>query len=309
MHHQLTTRQVIDEIFLPGADILNTRIARLSALSSDELRYFTAKWKEALTSQRFDLISKMVSLSEEDLTLDFTAVFKLGIEDAEEDIRVMAVDGLEMEDKFIFARPIIKALKSDESLRVRIAAAKALGKFALMAEMEEIPGPIGQDIFNSLLESLENAAEPIELRRRALESIAPFHQEIVESYIEDFYHSDNPKVRASAIYAMGRNCDTRWLSYLIEELQSSNAEIRFEAAQACGEIEDETAVLPLINLLNDKDMEVQEAAISALGKIGGPEAKNALQKLVDNSQPGIRDAARSALAELEACENPLSLNF
>ncbi len=221
----------------------------------------------------------------------------------------MAVDGLEMEDKFIFARPIIKALKSDASLRVRIAAAKALGKFALMAEMEETPGAIGQDIFNALLESLENAAEPIELRRRALESIAPFHQELVESYIEDFYHSDNPRVRASAIYAMGRNCDTRWLSYLIEELHSNSAEIRFEAAQACGEIEDETAVQPLINLLNDKDMEVQEAAIAALGKIGGQEAKNALQKLINNSHPGISAAARSAMMELETCENPLSLNF
>ena len=43
---------------------------------------------------------------------------------------------------------------------------------------------------------------------RALEAIASFHQELVEHYIEDYYYSEDPKVKASAIFAMGLNCQS-----------------------------------------------------------------------------------------------------
>jgi len=306
---QLPVNQVIDIIVQPGSEILYANLSRLSALSIDDLQYFKNQWANAGAEQRLRLLSGMISLSEDDLTLDFTAIFKLGIEDSEEDIRMKALDGLEMEDKSTFIRPIIKTLKNDESVKVRTVAARALGKFALMAELEEIPDVIGQDIFDALLEVLENPEEPLELRRRALESIAAFHQELIEQYIEDYYYNEDPLVKASAIYAMGRNCSPRWLSFLIDEMQSSHAEIRFEAARASGELADEEAVSPLLRLLNDEDIEVQEAAITALGKIGGQDAQKALQQLVNSTDPRIKSAAGSALAEIQECEDPLSLNF
>jgi HEAT repeat protein len=128
----------------------------------------------------------------------------------------------------------------------------------------------------------------------------------VTSHIEDFYYSEDPLFKASAIFAMGRNCDSRWLDFLIEELQGDSAQFRFEAARACGEMEEEDAVPGLLNLLNDTDHEVQEAAIAALGKIGGQEAKNALNGLRTSTDNRIREAALSALTELEICQDPLS---
>jgi HEAT repeat protein len=309
MEQELPLNQVIDIILQPGSEILHANLARLSNLGVDDQRYFEKHWQNAGAEQRLRLLSAMVSLSEDDLALDFTGIFKLGIEDSEESIRIKALDGLELEDKHTFIRPIIKALRKDESETVRTAAARALGKFALMAEMEELPDVIGQDIFNALLEVLENPSEQQELRRRALESIAPFQQELIEHYIEDYYYSEDPKVKASAIYAMGRNCSSRWLSFLIDEMQSSDSEIRFEAARASGELEDEEAVSSLLRLLNDEDAEVQDAAITALGKIGGQDANKALQQLSHSADPRIKSAAVSALAELKACEDPLSLNF
>ena len=306
---ELSVKQVIDSLLQPGREMHNMDLVRLSALQAGDLGYFEQQWKQAGAEQRLRLIAAMVSLTEDDLTLDFTDIFRLGIEDTEENIRIKALDGFEMENKYTFVRPIIKALRNDDSIRVRTAAVITLGKFALMAELEELPSIVGQDIFNNLLEILEHPSEPLELRRRALESIAPFQQELISNYIEDYYYSTDPAAKASAIYAMGRNCSRRWLDFILEEMQSSHAEFRFEAARASGEIEDEEAVPGLLILLNDSDLEVRQAAITALGKIGGQDAKQALKRLKDNTDPAIKNAAAAALVELQACEDPLSLNF
>lgn len=306
---QLPLNQVIDIILQPGSEYLHTNLVRLSGLPAEDLSYFKDQWRKAEAEQRLRLLSAMVNLSEDDLAIDFTAIFKLGIEDTEEDIRIKALDGLELEDKYTFVRPIIKTLKTDDSTAVRAVAARALGKFALMAELGELPDVIGQEIFDALLEALEDAEGPLELRRRALEAIAPFQQELIEQYIEDYYYHEDPKVKASAIYAMGRNCNPRWLNFIIDEMQNSDAEIRFEAARSSGELEDEEAISALLRLLNDEDAEVQEAATTALGKIGGQDAKKALQQLIHSTDPRIKSAAGSALAELQSCEDPLSLNF
>ena len=304
-----SVRQVIDILFQPGREIRSTYLVRLSALRAEDLSYFEQKWKQAEAEQRLRLIAAMVSLSEDDLTLDFTDIFRLGIEDVEENIRIQALAGLELENKSTFVRPIIKVLRNDDSIRVRTAAAITLGKFALMAELEELPAVLGQDIFNNLLEILERPSEPLELRRRALESIAPFQQELINNYIEDYYYSHDPGAKASAIYAMGRNCNRRWLGFILREMQSTRAEFRFSAALASGEIEDEEAVPALLRLLNDDDSEVRQAAIAALGKIGGKDAKQALKQLKTSPDPVIKKAAAAALAELQMCEDPLSLNF
>ena len=157
-----------------------------------------------------------------------------------------------------------------------------------------------------MLEVLENKTETAEVKRRALEAIAPLNLPRVKEFIEETYRSNDVKLKASSIYAMGRNCDSIWLFSLLTELNSDEAEIRYEAANACGELGAEEAVPSLIMLTKDEDAQVQEVAIKALGEIGGEEAKQVLQKLVKNPQPRIRQTAKSALKELLFCEDPLS---
>jgi len=301
--------EVIDKVFRPDRELLNSDVAVLSDLNKDNLAKFRKAWEKADFKERLQLISKMVSLSEEDAILDFTGVFKIGLDDPQESIRIKALEGLEMEDKYVNARPIIKVLKSDDSVEVRTTAARALGKLALMAECGDVPEIIGQEIFNTLMGILERPKEDDAVRRHALEAIACFHQEPVDGYIEDYYYSEDPKLKASAIFAMGFNCNPRWLRLLIDEMKSESAEYRFEAARASGEIGDEEAVPHLVELVDDKDPEVQDAAIIALGKIGGPEAKRTLQKLGKSTDMRIKNAAKAALVELTACEDPISLNF
>ncbi|MFA5064160.1 MAG: HEAT repeat domain-containing protein [Dehalococcoidia bacterium] len=303
---QLPLSEIIANTLYSNADIRHSDLVRLSDLNDDDLSQYKRAWNSAHLERRALIISKLCSLGEDDARLDFTRIFKFCLDDVDAGIRIKALQGLELEDKYNFAMPVIKTLKMDESIEVREAAARVMGKFALMAEMGELPSAVGDDIFDALLGVLENPSEPDSLRRRALESISPFRQEPVASYIEDFYFSENPALKTSAIFAMGRNCDSRWLDFLNEEMQSSNAQFRFEAARACGEIEEEDTVPGLLNLLNDTDHEVQEASIAALGKIGGQKARNALNELKKSPENRIKEAAMSALTELEICQDPLS---
>jgi len=301
--------EIIAKSLYSDSPIRNADLARLSDLKDDDLSQFRKAWSNAEVTRRAEVAGKLVSMGEDDVTLDFTRVFRVSLDDPDPGIRLKALEGLGLEDKYTVVRPILKTLKTDESAEVREAAARTAGKFALLAELGDFPEAVGKDIFEGLLDVLENTSEPIGVRRRALESIAPFQQELVDNYIEDFYYSEEPGVKASALFAMGRNCQSRWLNFLIDELQSSDSEIRFEAARASGEIGEEEAVPGLLILLDDNDHEVQEAAVMALGKIGGQEARQALQRLSKSHDTRIKDAAKSALTELETCEDPISSNF
>jgi len=76
---ELSVKQVIDTLLQPGREMHNMDLVRLSALQAEDLVYFEQQWKQAGAEQRLRLIAAMVSLTEDDLTLDFTDIFRLGI--------------------------------------------------------------------------------------------------------------------------------------------------------------------------------------------------------------------------------------
>jgi len=128
----------------------------------------------------------------------------------------------------------------------------------------------------------------------------------VTTAIARAHRSYNSKVKASAIYAMGKNCDACWLPMLLEALASADTKIRYEAAGGCGGLEEEEAVPYLIELINDPDIDVQLAAIQALGKIGGTKARECLDQCLSNPSGVISQMAEQVLQELKANEEPFS---
>ena len=297
----------IAEISDSSKSVNSSKLVYLSALNSDELEFLAEIWTKIDLGRRQEIISQLVHLSEADFKLDFSSVLVLSLSDPDETIRAQAIAGLDGEENYLLIKPLAHALKEDVSAKVRAAAAMALGKFALQGELGNLPSSYREKVYNSLLEVLDNKTELTEVKRRALEAISPFSLPRVKELIEAAYHTDDIKLRASAICAMGRNCDLAWLPTLLVELNSEEAEIRYEAAVACGELGAEEAVPHLIGMTSSDDQQVQEAGIKALGEIGSEQAKQALRKLTKNTQPGIRDAAKSALKEIQHCENPLPL--
>jgi len=301
--------EVLANIFDITQPLVRGKLVHLSHLTNQGLNLFKKAWSGASSQRQYEVLSQLVQLGEDTLVLNFDDIFGFCLNEPNEKIRLEALSGLEETEDPIFIAPLIRLLKEDAMEKVRAAAAIVLGNFALLAETGKLSVRHRDNVYSVLRDLLKSERETIEVKRRALEAIAPFTSPEVEEFINKTYASNNVKLKASTLYAMGRNCNPDWLPILIKELENSQAEIRYEAATACGELEDEQAVPHLINLLEDEDTQVQDAVIRALGKIGGEQAKETLQDLLHHPEDHVRQAAEVALEELLFWEEPLSFNL
>ncbi len=302
----LPIEETITDLGNSSQPLRNSRLVELSNLNSEELEFFGRVWSGIEPKRRRQIIYRLVELAEDNFELNFDSIFRSCLKDQDAKVRSEAIEGLwECEDASL-VNPFINLLGQDSSENVRAAAATALGKFAMLAELNKLRSCHSAKVCQALLGVIGDRKRSVEVRRRALEAVAPLSLPKVEGTIIGAYQSHNPKLRISAIYAMGKNGDHSWLPLLLKELASTDAEIRYEAAEACGELGEEDAIPHLIELISDPDVEVQVVALQALGKIGGNEAKEGLQQCLNTPSEVIRQAAEQALYELEAEESPFT---
>lgn len=284
-------------------------LAGMSDMSRFELDKFSRVWSNLSIERQRTIISRLVEMAEENVDLDFDPIFQLCINNSDAAVREKAILGLwECEDRTIIG-PLIDRLTKDTSPEVRSAAAVALGRFATLANEAKLPPVDGQRIKDALIGVLRNPQDPADVRRRALESVAPFNTLVVQELIRKSYDSNDLRIRASALFAMGKTGEMQWMRYLLRELRGQSPILRFEAANACGELGEESCVPYLIPLLEDDDLQVQLAAIRALGEIGGAMATRALRRCSHSEEQAIRDASTEALENLEGERSPLSFRF
>lgn len=283
-------------------------VAKLSGLGPAQLAEFQEGWAELPAARRAAVLQLAVQLAENDVELDFGPVFKLCLKDPDPTVRAVAIEGLWEDEEFRTADQLATMLRQDPAEDVRVAAALGLARFALLAEQRKLYAPSAGRVREALLASAKDGSETDEVRRRAIEALGVLDEPEVSGLISAAYADSNPKMRASAIYAMGRTCDERWLETILKEMESENPELRFEAARAAGELENPRALVPLITLLDDPDLEVQLAAIGSVGSIGGDVARKALQRCAQSKNAAIRSAALDALDELSLSSDPLSIS-
>jgi HEAT repeat protein len=292
-------KQIIDDLVDPGKPLLHAELADLSNISPEELTYLTQVWPGIELDRRRKITTRLVDLAEENFELNFDSIFKITLRDKDAEVRAKSIEGLWECEETMLISPFIRMLNEDESEMVQAAAAKALRKYAMLAELKKLGPSSSSRVSQALTDILADHNKPREVWRRALEAAAPLSLPQVKEAITQAYKSPDIKTKNSALYAMGRNCDSTWLPILIKELTSLNPETRYEAAGACGEICDEEAVPHLIKLALDKDTEVQQAAILALGKIGGIKATAFLQKCLNSTDEIISETAQQALKQIE----------
>ncbi len=305
----LPTKTIITELADSDQPLLGSNLAALSSPNPAELRLLARAWAAIETERRRQIVNRMVSLAEDNVALNFDDIFKLCLRDKDAAVRSQAIEGLWENEDVSLIDPLVDLLEHDSTETVRAAAARGLGKFAALAECRKLRPTPATRVLQALLATINDDHRPGEVRRRALEAIAPFSQPQVKQAILGFHRSQNPKLQASAIYAMGRTCDTSWLPLLLKEMAHNNAEIRYEAATACGELGEEAAVPHLTRLTDDPDLDVRLAAIQAMGKIGGGAAKESLKKQLEDTSLAVQQAAEQALSEMEAMANPLSFHI
>ncbi len=287
-----------------GERVRASDLALLSDLPSSASRTLRDLWPQLPLDIRRRAIAEMVELSELNIALNFRQVFLVALDDIDPEVRIQAIQGLWEEEDTTVLRALLRVLAREDIPEVRAALAQALGRFADLAVQGRLSEELARELRTRLDEMLA-PHEPVTVRRRALEAIAVYGDEEVQEAIDTAYWSGEPALRVSALYAMGRTLDRRWLPILLDELRSDDPEHRYEAAIACGELQAAEAVDDLIALTGDTDREVQGAAILALGRIGGPVATNVLRRLARSDDPFVREAAAEALAEAVFADDPL----
>ncbi len=285
-----------------------TDVAQLSDLSRRLLPAFLDLWSAVPVARRRTLIVLMGELAESNIELNFRRIFELVLQDPDPEVRAQAVAGLWEEDDPCLLDRLLELLPRETVAPVREAIAVALSRFSYLAAVERLDATRAQRLRNTLV-GLAREDPALGVRRRAVEALGYFGDDPVAiQLIAEAYDAEQHELRVSAVHAMGRTLDRRWLAHLLTELENDEPELRYEAARACGELGALEAVDQLIGLVDDPDREVQAAAIGALGQIGGTIAVSALRRLARSTDPVVREAAAEALTQALYEADPLRPN-
>jgi len=284
-----------DDRRAPPAETLGA----LSGLLDEDL----ARAGRAITAlapgDRRKLVSALSSATVDDFRLDFSAVFRLALEDDDGETRALALAGLDETEDPRLVPVFVRVLRDDGHEPARCAAADGLAKYVLLGELEKIrPTP-----FHTAVEALRTCyldeGAPIQLRSRALRAVAYTEEPDIPDLIASAYAAADETMRISAVHAMGRSAREVWASTVKRELTSASPDMRLEATRACGELQLADTVDDIAALADDVDQRIRLTAVWALGQIGGKAARIALQGYTSSDDEAMRQAAEQALQELE----------
>jgi HEAT repeat protein len=271
----------------------------LSDLDTDQVRRLSAVMRGMSVEARRALLEGLVEAADRRIELDFEAIERLALSDEDSSVRAQAIRGLWESKDWRLAEKFLGLAESDPDAQVRLQAVIALGRFLLLSEYEEISTDLGHRIGDCLLH-LARSGLPIEIRRRAVESLGFSSREEVPQILRTYYEDPDPLVRSSVLVAMGRTADWEaWQDYVIRELRSPNVMVRAEAAGAAGELELKKSVPDLVELLEDANSDVRKRAIWALGEVGGGRARQALEGYQERASETEKALVQDALDNLE----------
>ncbi len=297
--------EYLEELASSSRKLKIADLQRLSGLSPEQAEHLAARWTDIGVRRRRRILQELIDLAEDTVELDFDAVFLHALEDDDAEVRLAAVRGLWEHESPELIDSLTALTETDDDAAVRAEAALALGRFVLLFELGRLRERHFERAAAALRRVIENGGEIEEVRARAIEAVGPHDATWVRQSITQAYESGSHRLKVSAVNAMGRSAESRWLPLLKRELASDDAELRYEAAVASGSLADEAAVPNLVPLVADADDQVRAAAIAALGEIGGVAARRALDDLIEGASKATSEAAAAALADIEADEDPL----
>ncbi len=287
-------------------DLSQTHVARLSDLSRVNARELAAAWESIPEEHRINLVRRFDELSEERVELNFGRALKVALNDSSAVVRQLAVAGLWEDESSELLDRLRDILENDESPDVRAQAAAALERFTSKAVVGSLDESVASELRDSLRRSVIDAAAPYAVQRRALESLGPYAADPgIMALISEAFDSEDHGLRCSALYAMGRSQDSRWLPTILAELESEDPEIRFEAVRAAGLLGSADALPVLLQAARDEDSEVRHTAIGAIGQIGGRGAVRALGRLAEEAGEADLELIESAIDDVYALNEPI----
>ncbi len=284
----------------------HAELPQMSGLSQESAARLARVWPDLPEAERQKLVTTLGRMAENDFEMDFYAVFRLAMEDASGRVRAAAIDGLWENQDIRLIADLVHFLRHDPEEDVRVAAAQCLAHFVLLGELQKIHERSFETVYQALHESYHDLEESVEVRRRALESIAYAGRQSVVQMIQVAYEHPDEQMQISALFAMGRSADPRWKEVVVRHLHNPNPVMRYEAVRASGELSVQEATPDLIDLTEDVDSQIQQAALWALGQVGGTRARRVLDAHLDSDSEALQEAARAAIHEFEFLHGDLS---
>lgn len=283
-----------------GSQLRAGELAILSDLDRSGAAYVRDRWLEIPLAARELLLDEAYERADEDVSLDFTVLGRIGLTDPEPSVRLRAVQALWESLDPTAGDILLHLVESEPDVEVRAAAARSLLRYLEAAEYGRLDPAIARRMVLALLDAAE-AGDTL-LRAAAVEALGPSGDTRAENLIETAYESGVAELRLAAVRAMGYSARDRWAEYIAESLTADDPELRFEAAVAAGNLASEELVPALEDALSDDDAEVLFAVIEALGDIGGEAAVEVLEAYLPEAPPGLEEAVQAALENARGIE-------
>jgi HEAT repeat protein len=308
--------QELDELFsllLDEEQLLPIEeLSALSDLDTRQLDRFSSCWQSMSPLQRRTLLATLGQQADEHIELLFDSINLLCLNDPDPNIRKIAIGNLWESTDPSLLTAFLTAFNDDTSVEVRTAAADSLGRFVLLAELEDDPLMESNQIVDDLLETIRDGASS-ELHCACVKSLGFSSREDAHAAIADAYLSGDEELLQSSLIAMGRSANPVWRPEILQELHHPSPRIRAEAARAAGELELHDAAQPLVELLEDVSDEVIHVAIWSLGQLGSDVARTAITDIrasaPDPETVKKADEALEHLAFLEGTPDLLIYDF
>lgn len=276
------TKALASEQTAANTAVPSTVVYGLSELTGDELTAVVPVWSRLSAVAKHRVLSALNEASEAMFELGFREIAMLSLGDKSSLVRAKAIELLWTDESAETMRKLMRLAESDPDLAIRSRALENLGRFILLGEYGDIPADLAAQAQALTCAIHQNMAEPVELRRRALEALANSSHSAVEQLILAAYADGNHELRIGALFAMGRTCNQIWRDQLLNELESDNSEYVYEAIRACGQIQIADSVRRIGEFALSEDQEIQLMAIWSLGEIGGRQAFEILARLEEN---------------------------
>ena len=272
---------ILDALLNDGNTFPARYLYRFSDLSPADLELLLKVWPQVSSPRKQTLLEDLLDLAETDTLISFDNVARPLLLDPDAPVRLQAIRLLWEGEDVKLIPTYLEMLESDEDLQVRAAAARALGLFVYLGELEKIPAATLRKIEDHLLKAAASAGQPL-VRRQALEALGYSGREEVIPLIEAAYREKRTEWVVSALSAMGHSNDERWKKYVLSQLRAPHEDVRAQAVQAAGELELTSARPILLDMLEDEeDLDVRHGLVRALAKIGGEGVRDRLEELLE----------------------------
>jgi len=256
-----------------------------SDISDNNLQQIKQIWSDIRQERKINLLSDLETLTEADTLVSFDHFGYFALQDNDPQIKSHAIRLLQECKDINLIEPFLDLLTTHENADVNAAAARALGKFVLLGELEEIPKKYSSVIKVTLLEEYRKPRED-RIRQRILESLGYLSDDEVKGIISNALKNDNKDWQLSAIFAISRSANEKWGNEVLEKIIDIDPDISLEAIKAAGELEIASAKEELIDILkfSSPDEEIYLQSIWALSKIGGNDIQDLFEEMLESRE-------------------------